>query len=123
MSKRKMRNDEAVQPLGTVLGQVAEITPDADVSQEMPPAVQLTLALPPLAPPNLAAYRQRHLDVQLSGPQAVAVRRLYDTLDAAGSRLANGKRVASSVDAVRWLLEQLGQALSGAATRAADAPT
>lgn len=50
----------------------------------------------------------RHVEMQLNGEQALALARLRAGLEGHGCRLKNGRLVASRIDAVRWLLEQLG---------------
>lgn len=49
----------------------------------------------------------RHVDMQLNGEQAQALARLRAGLEENGCRLKSGRLVASRIDAVRWLLEQL----------------
>jgi len=49
----------------------------------------------------------RHCEARLDHRQAVALQRLHNGLDAAGARLAGGKRIYSRPDAVRWLLERI----------------
>lgn len=68
------------------------------------PTLELTL---PLAGVAEVGYTRRHVEVQLNGPQSVAMRRLLDGMDATGCRLENGRRVASAADVVRWILEQV----------------
>lgn len=71
--------------------------------QAKPPYVTLRI---PLAPMPTAGYTSRHVDVHL-GDLGLTMRRVFDGLDLAGARLASGKRVASTADALRWILEQL----------------
>lgn len=56
------------------------------------------------------AYRSRHVEARLDGAQAETMKRLFRGLDQVGARLANGRRVGSNADAVRWVLEQVGGA-------------
>lgn len=60
----------------------------------------------PLVPIDEGAYRKTHVDLQLSGRQALGLRALFEGLDRAGARLENGRRVSTPTDAVRFLLEQ-----------------
>jgi hypothetical protein len=76
----------------------------------------------PLHVPYMAGgtgYSQRHLDMQLTEPQALALRGILDALDSAGARLANGRRVINAPDAIRWLLEETQVLAAGGKT---DAP-
>lgn len=52
-------------------------------------------------------YMTDRLDLRLIGHQKFALRRLLDGLDAAGARLANGRRVTSPPDVIRYLLENV----------------
>jgi hypothetical protein len=52
-------------------------------------------------------YVSRHVDCQLSHAQARTLRELVEGLMDAQARLANGRRVTTSADAVRYLLDQL----------------
>lgn len=76
------------------------------------PAVALAaIADVPLGRLDPAAYRSRHVEVgHMTPDQATALKRLAIGLDQQGARLANGKHIDSNADAVRWLLEQLGDA-------------
>jgi hypothetical protein len=48
-----------------------------------------------------------HIEARLERQQAVVLRRIFVALDASGIRLRNGRRVITTADAVRWLLEQI----------------
>lgn len=51
----------------------------------------------------------QHVDVQLRNrQQREALRSIFLGLDRGGYRLANGQRVRNTVEAVLWLLEQVG---------------
>jgi len=69
-------------------------------------AVQLEIPLGTLDP---AAYVSTHVDGHLDRVQAGALRRLQNGLDAQNVRLQNGRRVATTIDAVRWLLERIAK--------------
>jgi len=58
-------------------------------------------------------YVSRHCEARLNHRQSVALQRLFNGLDAAGARLAGGNRIYSRPDAVRWLLEQIAEAIDG----------
>jgi hypothetical protein len=52
----------------------------------------------------------RHLEVQLSAKEAVALRRITLGLDQSGEKIpSTGKRVVKAGDAIRWMLEKLEQ--------------
>lgn len=59
----------------------------------------------PLADVPEGVYVSRHVDVQLTTPQARALRCVLEGLMNHGARLANGRRVTTSADAVRFLLD------------------
>lgn len=50
----------------------------------------------------------RHVEAQLDGDQAAALKRAFVGLDEAGARLANGRRITSNADVIRYLLERIG---------------
>ena len=54
-------------------------------------------------------YRPRHVSIILFGEQQSAMKRLFRGMDETGSRLKNGRRVSSNADAIRYLLEQVGE--------------
>ena len=64
---------------------------------------------------NLANPDRGHVEAQLTREQTLALNRLFVGLDAGSYRLKattshpNGRRVQSKADAVRWLLEQIGE--------------
>jgi len=102
----------------------AEQEPTADTQPADPVAVAIELPCLPLTegqsiylslqPANGrgASYVDRHVEAQLKDVrQRAALRRLRNALDRVGARLANGQRVASSADCVRWLLEQYAAAI------------
>ena len=64
-------------------------------------------------------YRSGHVDTQLSQQQAKGLRQLFDSLDQAGERLENGRRVATAADAIRWMMERIAKKYeaSGAGSR------
>ena len=75
-----------------------------------PSSVSISVPAAALPMEQIAAGRYHlssHVEVQrLSLPQRTALRRLLIGLDAAGQRLADGRRVAKNADVVRWLLEK-----------------
>ncbi len=101
----------------------------ADVAGELkatPTAFPIWLPIGDIKP----GYRTTHIDVQLNDRQAEAACYLKDALDQAGERLAPpqgeevGRRVQSSVDVIRWLLEQIADGIDRLSTNAiADRPT
>jgi len=88
-------------------------SPDSEVPPAAPPIcreVELSVPAAMLPMEQIAAgqyHLSSHVEVQrLSLPQRTALRRLLIGLDAAGQRLADGRRVAKNADVVRWLLEK-----------------
>lgn len=57
--------------------------------------------------------RGGHVDIQLDRPQALTLARLFAGLDASDARLKNERRIQSQADVVRWLLEQIGEGVTG----------
>ena len=56
-------------------------------------------------------YLPQHVELRLRHPShRIAMRRLYEALDAAHARLADGKPVYDYADSIRWILEQLSAA-------------
>lgn len=50
-----------------------------------------------------------HIDVKLSPSQSNALRRVAMGLDAERATLSNGRRVVSTTDAIRYVLEQIDE--------------
>lgn len=98
---------QSLVPAGDDLSEVPEDQPQAatPAAAELPVIATRLLELPLGVVP--CGYVSRHVDARLDRRQGAALRRLQDGLDRAGRRLANGKRVISTADAVRWLLEQI----------------
>lgn len=84
-------------------------TPPAAADPEPEPIQFLVPASPFGVLPPLPGYARRHIDCQLSAPQAETLGRLLCGLDQAGARLQSGRRVTTAADAVRWLLEWTAQ--------------
>ncbi len=91
-------------------------TEPATISQEMDPApstVSIDVPLGQVDLDQVAAgklHLSRHVEIgRLTHDQKLALRRLQRGLDQSGARLANGKRIGSNADAVRWLLEQVAK--------------
>jgi len=95
------------------MGLISPIGPIAPI----PVPSTVTIAVPFSSASLDHCYISTHVDAQLSHQQGLALRRLHLGLDAAGARLANGRRVATPPDAVRWLLEQVGVSGQGSEVR------
>jgi hypothetical protein len=64
----------------------------------------------PLAVPPEAAYRSRHVDVStLSAMQSEALKHVTQALQAGGIRLRSGRYVTTGADAIRYILDQIGE--------------
>lgn len=100
MAKPKAARDPALTQ--TVLDQNG-----AEFDDVMP---GMLVEIPHLAELPESSYRPTHVEARLDPPQAEALARLFQTLDEGGLRLKSGRRVTSSADAVRWLLEAVGEA-------------
>lgn len=58
----------------------------------------------PIGAPHPKHYRFTHLDVHLDGAQSETMRELYD--GCFGQRLANGRKVTSAADVIRFFLDE-----------------
>jgi hypothetical protein len=76
---------------------------------ELPDDPQAVTIEVPMGEVSLDSYLSRHVEVQLDQDQRHSLRRLLNGLRESGERLSSGRAVASNSDAVKWLLEQLGQ--------------
>jgi hypothetical protein len=74
------------------------------LQNEERPAVALVEI--PMAAVADELYRPRHVQVQLDRRQSLTLKRAMAGLDAAGARLASGRRVGSACDVIRWVLDQ-----------------
>lgn len=54
-------------------------------------------------------YAQRVVYLELRESEAVTLRGILEGLEQRGAKLPNGKAVASSQDALRWLLQELAR--------------
>ncbi len=80
---------------------------DSSTMERLPGFGFRLIETPVIEPPS-HLNMPRHIDVNgLTAAQARAWRQLFLGLEKSGSRLSNGRRVTTSPDAIRWLLEQL----------------
>ena len=56
-------------------------------------------------------YLTAHIDVQLDGEQRAAMRRLLEGFSDRPQRLANGRFIQNGADVVRYLCEQVAEAV------------
>ena len=88
----------------------AQAAPPAEPLKPAAPAEPAELVLSidvPLDMQPLPREFTIHIDTRLSVEQSTAARRLALALDRRGARLANGQRITSAVQAVRYLLEAI----------------
>lgn len=111
--------DDALQPArppaadaACAEGTLGEETPDAGrIGKETKGTGQVVIRVPLGPEPSPADYLSNHLEVRLLTPaQRLGLRLLCRGVDAAGLRLANGKRPSRAGDSIRWLLEQIAAA-------------
>jgi hypothetical protein len=57
------------------------------------------------------AYVFRHVELQLTPEQGLALRRVYNALEPSGKRLKSGRHVRSAAGAVQYMLEAIGDAV------------
>ena len=75
---------------------------------------QIPLVLPIAEPPNTQLRRigATHVDVQFREPKTrAAFSALWAGLDRSGARLQDGRRIVTGADTIRWLFEQLAEAM------------
>lgn len=95
--------------------------PEAAERVPFAPAVLLHATLTaPLGSVDPVAYLSDHIEGRLDPFQGSGLRHLVNGLDAAGKRLRNGRRVLTSIDAVRWLLEELARKMPNDRPHAQD---
>jgi hypothetical protein len=98
---------EPVAPSPAIAPETAPVPP-------LPVAREATLRLVlGTIPPGGYAGRFVHLDLRLDRPESELLKAMHGGLDATGTRLRCGRRVASKADVVRWLLEQLSAQAGG----------
>jgi hypothetical protein len=88
-------------------GKPAKPAAQPTAEQAQPAGGTVTIELP-WSPVSETAHLARHVEVTLDRPQRVALRALFNALNAEPpARLKSGRYVQSPPDAVRWMLEQL----------------
>lgn len=90
----------------------SEFGPEVQVAPSPPtviaPQVQTVALSLPLGTIPPRCYVSRHCDAgNLTNAQALAMRQLLEGLQDTNAKLASGRRVTSSADVVRYLLEQV----------------
>jgi hypothetical protein len=60
----------------------------------------------PIGEIDESAYVSSYVQAQLNKTQSASLKRIWAGLDEVGERLANGRRVVSHADVIRWLLER-----------------
>ena len=71
----------------------------------------VTIKVPAMRPlPGV--HIMRHLEIRVNQAAGIGLRHLYDALMHDGATLASGRKVRKPVDAARWLLEKLGDAVA-----------
>jgi len=93
-----------VPPAGMQPGEMQFLPPGAKLEA---PSFKAVLELP-LGPIAEKIHISRHVDTQLSHAQARAMRSLIEGLRDSNAKLANGRRVTTSADVVRFILDQIG---------------
>ena len=69
-----------------------------------------TIRLPWAPPVPEGTKLPRHVEVKLEPKEGAALGAVLKGLDETGARLKNGRRVYTTADAMRWILEQYGEA-------------
>lgn len=62
---------------------------------------------------EVSGYVGRHVEARLTAKQGEALKKLLEGLKAEFARVEGGRAVSSTADAVRWLLERLGEEMGG----------
>jgi len=92
-----------VAPLDPIEQPLAQARPEFDHGDTVAIEVPLCRDTPPVG-------FCVHLDARLTLEQSTALRKTAAALDKAQARLASGKRVVGSADAVKYILERLADA-------------
>ena len=74
-------------------------------------SIEIPILEPTAAMHDGRAHVNRHLDARVPRPLGVAYRCIFDALHEQGARLENGRYVNNYSDAIRWLLERIGEKL------------
>ncbi len=114
---RQARREE--DPLGFLAMYAPPGNDEARMTNDEPTAVEsrrirtISIEIPILEPTAAMydgrAHVNRHLDARVPRPLGVAYRCIFDALHEQGARLDNGRYVNNYSDAIRWLLEQVGE--------------
>lgn len=107
-AKEKKPKAEDPKPAEPTIGGDAGETQTVTVEIE---TVDMTV---PLAPVVIDEYAQRHIDLQLEGARAETLKRITDGLIVHGATLANGRKVTTGADAIRWWLDGIAEANASA---------
>lgn len=83
-------------------------SPGMKVASVPPNAVQVTF---PLGEIEDGTYIPRHVELQLSPDQGKVLKRIFNALDAKGTRLKTGRHVRSAAGAVQYMLEAIDDAV------------
>jgi len=114
MTKQTLIDTIAMHEEGQAYGPPSDTpgstAPTRSGASQTPESAPNTLTLPPLTAPD---YRPRevHLDVRLTGDQAVAFTALRDALRDQPARLDCDRPVHNNADVARWLFEQIAKAV------------
>lgn len=113
MARKKSapKTDESLD--SELAGTVVDEGFDALESEAIGPQPGVPVILP-LTGEEPDGYISRHLDVRLTIDQGRALKKLTAGLAAHGKKLARGRKIMTPGDSVRWILEQLIAAGSGA---------
>jgi len=91
------------------IGDVSAPIPESSVVE--PPVIRDVSLTVPLCDASFdRCYISTHTEVRLSREQGITLRRLHFALDATGARLSNNRRVIHLADAIKWMIEQVGNA-------------
>jgi hypothetical protein len=74
---------------------------------EQAPRLCLTKTILPMIAGEAPGFQTKHIELQLSAEEAAIVARLRVGLSEEHRQLAKGKHVESANDAVRWLIQQV----------------
>ena len=107
-----MTCDESIMGEGTAhtADAIAEVLEGTQLPHAAAQAILEVAITVPISDVSLDnCHIRTHIDVQsLSRNQGTVLRRLQLALDNRGAKLANGRRVVTPPDAIRWLLEEIG---------------
>jgi len=112
---RDTGGDQAPDSVAGIVFGMAELRPDAiDEARGMAASRNRVLIEIPVGPPNPKGYLPRKVETRLdsASDQPLTMRRIFEGMQAAHEQLESGKHVDTYPDAMRRLIELVGQQMA-----------